>query len=455
MDSQSSKLRRIRVRSVKLDHPTGERVPTGTGAVIHRALAGMMGVLCALGIASQEALAQQPVQAVGKWTTMPYLMPINPVHVGLLHSGKVLIVAGSENVVAEHQQQISKAALWSLGGGDITKGTFTVLPNLLWDVFCNGWAFFPDGRCLVVGGTTQYDGFRGDPRTTVFDPITETFSQMQTMAHGRWYATVTVLGNGSLLTFSGLTETGQTDNQVEIYTVGQGWSTPFPANYTPFLYPWLHLLPNGKVVNSGGAPQTWMYDPANPAAKWQQIATTSLGVARNYGSSVLLPLLPSNNYAARVMILGGHPSPDQNNTANTEIIDFSQSNPQWVSSGNMPSGARGHANSVLLPSGKVFVQGGSAVNENAGTATFGADLFDPATNTWSSPNPGRCRLRQIPAPVPLSGAAAFRRDRVDGRFEPDTRYLRTTHRDLYASLPLRRQRQSGGKAGHYRRAGAD
>lgn len=32
---------------------------------------------------------------VGQWTTLPYQMPINPVHSALLNNGKVLIVSGS------------------------------------------------------------------------------------------------------------------------------------------------------------------------------------------------------------------------------------------------------------------------------------------------------------------------------------------------------------------------
>jgi hypothetical protein len=38
----------------------------------------------------------------------------------------------------------------------------------------------------------------------------------------------------------------------------------------------------------------------------------------------------------------------------------------------------------------------SAINENASTATLNADLFDPATNTWSSTNPGGAGKAQFP-----------------------------------------------------------
>jgi len=189
-------------------------------------------------------------------------MPINPIHEGLLHSGKVLVIAGSENNATEHRLKISKAAVWDLGGGNIGQGKITRTPDLTWDVFCNGWAFFPDGRCLVIGGTSQYAPFTGEPRTTVFDPLTGKFCEMQNMAHGRWYATGIVLPDGRIMAFSGRNENGVVNNQVEFYTVGSGWSTPLTAPFSPNLYPWLHVLPDGRVFNSGGSPNSNMFNPA-------------------------------------------------------------------------------------------------------------------------------------------------------------------------------------------------
>src|SRR5437016_14525560 len=51
--------------------------------------------LVALFLLTTTSVAQPNVQ--GQWTTLPYAMPINPVHVALLHTGKVLVVAGSGN----------------------------------------------------------------------------------------------------------------------------------------------------------------------------------------------------------------------------------------------------------------------------------------------------------------------------------------------------------------------
>src|SRR4029077_14791889 len=90
---------------------------------IRRAVTLLTISLGVLGAASEKALAQ--AQVTGQWVPLPYTMPINPIHMGLLHTGKVLIVAGSENNPTEHKLQLSKAAVWDLGGGNITQGTIT------------------------------------------------------------------------------------------------------------------------------------------------------------------------------------------------------------------------------------------------------------------------------------------------------------------------------------------
>ena len=127
------------------------------------------------------------------------------------------------------------------------------------------------------------------------------------MSDGRWYATAITLRDGRVMVFSGYDDTGGMNQTVELYTVGSGYSTPYNANWIAPLYPWLHLLPNGNVFYSGYTPMSWMFNPTNPARKMGSFAPTLFGFNRVYGNSVLLPLLPSNNYAPRVMILEAEP----------------------------------------------------------------------------------------------------------------------------------------------------
>ena len=122
-----------------------------------------------IAVHSQAVRAQQPA-AQGKWTTLPSQMPINPVHIALLHTGKVLVVAGSGNVAAQDE---------TIGGASgIPSPVHIIMQPLAWDMFCNGmvdpagWPLFDQRRHL------QYDPFHGQPRNAVFDPATGMFTDV-------------------------------------------------------------------------------------------------------------------------------------------------------------------------------------------------------------------------------------------------------------------------------------
>ena len=309
-------------------------------------------------------------------------MPINPIHAALLHNNKILIVAGSGNCPPTQAgcpsgppygpANESGAALLDLVAGTITPFSVT------WDMFCNGMIVLPDGRAFIDGGTINYNPFSGSVQASIFDPATNTFTNAQNMAHGRWYPTVTTLPDGRVMTFSGFDENGEiTNTTVEIYTVNSGWSPQYTANWTPPLYPRLHVLPNGNVFYSGETNVTQMFNPFNQ--EWTFVANTYYGLDREYGSSVLLPLTPANKYDPRVFIMGGgNPS-----TTTTELIDLGATTPAWTAGPNM-SQPRIEMNATLLPNGKVLAMGGSLNDEDTTTASLNADLYDPATNTFSS-----------------------------------------------------------------------
>jgi hypothetical protein len=111
---------------------------------------------------------------------------------------------------------------------------------------------------------------------------------------------------------------------------------------------------------------------------------------RTYGASVLLPLTPKNNYSPKVMIMGG----DNPATDSTELIDLSAAGTQisadcpnyapcWVQGPPMAQ-KRVEMEATILPNGKVLVDGGSAKDEDASTASLQAEIYDPATNSFSS-----------------------------------------------------------------------
>src|SRR5262249_61294015 len=93
--------------------------------------------------------AAQP-QLQGQWQTQANLMPINPVHVALMHNGKILVVSGSGNVAGNSNYQ---AGVWDPATGNFTSQGVTS------DMFCNGMSILPDARLLIAACTLQHHTF--------------------------------------------------------------------------------------------------------------------------------------------------------------------------------------------------------------------------------------------------------------------------------------------------------
>jgi len=349
----------------------------------------------------------------GLWSTLPQTMPINPVHAALLHTGKILIIQGSGNCPPQ-QAGCPQGPQYPQGAAllDLSNNSITTMPTT-WDMFCNGMSIMQDGRVLINGGTKGYGtlgvvGTQGDipftglPNASIFDPSSTSFIDIAPTAHGRWYPTLTELNDGTMMTTSGLNDTTGVDNNTSEIWNGQQWSAEIPgnpniANFPGFqfpLYPRMHLLPTGHIFYSAPSSATLDFNPTSDI--WTLVAWTIYpgqndpNGERTYGTSVLLPLTPQNNYSPKVMIMGG----DNPATNTTELIDLSPAGAQlsaacpnyapcWVQGPTM-SQSRVEMEATLLPNGTVLVDAGSAQDENPTTASLQAEIYDPVSNSFSS-----------------------------------------------------------------------
>ena len=337
-------------------------------------------VMGGLGDAGAQTCPANVPHVDGVWKTLPYQMPINPISATLLSNGHVLIVSGSEYDAYNDSSGYGnyRVAIWNPTG---TQGSSITVQNVNYDVFCSGTAVLPDGRPLIVGGTQANAYFTGDNRASIFNPITNQLPQSESMANGRWYATATALGDGRIAAFSGADPNEAPNKTVEIYNLasaGVGWSSPTTVPFTPPLYPRMELLPNNTVFFTGQGygvtTHSWIFNPSS--GSWQQSASTTSN--REYGSAVILPLLPPN-YTPRIMNFGGgNPA-----TPSTEIINLSTTSPSWSSGPNMSTG-RLEMNAVILPNGKILAEGGSVNDEVPDTPGKHANLYNPTSNTFSS-----------------------------------------------------------------------
>jgi hypothetical protein len=78
-------------------------------------------------------------------------MRVNAVHAVLLHTGEVLIVAGSGNDTGAFNAGHFESVIW-----DPRTNTFEKIKTPS-DMFCGGHAILPDGKVLIAGGTTRYE----------------------------------------------------------------------------------------------------------------------------------------------------------------------------------------------------------------------------------------------------------------------------------------------------------
>ncbi len=140
-------------------------------------------------------------------------------------------------------------------------------------------------------------------------------------------------------------------------------------------YPTATLLPNGKVLVTGGAGGEWelsaeVYDPATETWTATGSMSGSLRTARRLHTATLL----SNG---KVLAAGGGSTSGL--LSSTELYD--PISEKWTPTGSM-STARWLHTATLLPDGKVLVAGGCG--ENYPHRLSSTELYDPVAGTWSA-----------------------------------------------------------------------
>ncbi|CAN5360971.1 hypothetical protein BH20ACT5_BH20ACT5_06520 [soil metagenome] len=116
-------------------------------------------------------------------------------------------------------------------------------------------------------------------------------------------------------------------------------------------------------------------DPVPQAAGWE--TTGSLAVARERAAAVLLG-------DGSVMMMGGRNCGSFGCVFPTRVERYDPTRGTWSFAGHLSTG-RSALRAVVLGNGKVLAIGGlDTFDGSLGGASRNADLYDPATNTWSS-----------------------------------------------------------------------
>lgn len=347
------------------------------------------------------------LSSTGSWAVLPFDSQVLAVHAAVLPTGKVLFFAGSGNSAVrfadpnfgDTTRGFWASVVWDPSVEPGSAQTSFFHPDTLRDpagrpvdFFCGGDTFTAAGNVLAAGGTASYPGlghgFFGRPDAAIFDVHTQQWSHRPEMAHGRWYPTLLTTGDGELLAAAGLSETSAGNPTLELYSSPtNAWQqlNRVPAVPQLPLYAHLLLLADGSVFFTGGRmDDTNVVSPGQITIQNDPVGyTPHTGLrdpaSRNQSASVLLP--PAQNQ--QVMILGGGPG-DQTDATNTcDIIDLTAATPSFHPAASMQF-PRMHLNAVLLPDRTVLVVGGARRREDKMQASVAAEVYDPATDHWTT-----------------------------------------------------------------------
>jgi len=276
----------------------------------------------------------------------------------LLSNGKVLIAGGANDT----EGVLSSAELY-----DPTAGTFTPTGSMTDWRYEHTATLLPSGKVLMAGGATDSNG-NFVTSAELYDPTTGTFTPTGSMTTVRYQHTATLLSNGTVLIAGGDDGSLQGLSSAELYDPTAGTFTLTTGSMTTVR--WLHtatLLSNGKVLIAGGTLENGegslssaeLYDPT---AGTFTLTTRSMTVGRDQHTATLL----SNG---KVLIAGPISAELYDPTAGTFTLTGSMT--YW----------RYEDTATLLPSGKVLMAGG-AFDSNSNLVTS-AELYDPTTGTFT------------------------------------------------------------------------
>lgn len=277
-----------------------------------------------------------------------------------------------------------------------------------------------DGRLLIVGGMYFDGGYNFNVRSAeVFNPSTQTFSSV-TSPFNEYSAghTATLLNDGKVMVFY--------ENHTEVYDpVNNNWQIKSSSSDTRSGHEVVKFS-DGKVFVFGGdysmTASTELYDPildiwtvktsmatasrVNMATAFDSVTddvyaiggedmlsgfATDILEKYSYVSDAWVALssmsVPRTGHTAtwllndKILVIGGHDYGSSTTYSSIEIYD--PISDTWQSGAPM-SQPRSNHQAVLLNDGRVVVYGGGTDGGDPALYRESVEIYDPATDTWSS-----------------------------------------------------------------------
>ncbi|KAI1496159.1 hypothetical protein F5X99DRAFT_425048 [Biscogniauxia marginata] len=328
-----------------------------------------------------------PPTSQGQWD-VTIAMPIVPVAGALTESGDVIFWSAYLPDTFGGGSGQTETSIWTPSSQSVTERLVT---NTQHDMFCPGISLDANGRIVVTGGNDN-------KKTSIYDPSSLGWEAAAPLNIGRGYQSSATLADGRIFTIGGSWSGGRGGKNGEIYNSASNTWTLLPGcEVSPMLtndaqdsggvyrsdnHAWLFAYKSNSIFQAGPSRNMNWYNVSG-SGSWTAAGTRASDTDSMCGDATMFD-------AVNGLILTAGGSPDYQNsdaTPNAHLIQLGAVNARPAVTALPPmSHARAFANAVALPDGRVLVVGGQARAEpfTDTTPVFAAELFDPATRTWSA-----------------------------------------------------------------------
>lgn len=302
----------------------------------------------------------------GSWSAVvPW--PLIAIHAVLLPEGRVLTYGTDTN---GRQTGFFTYDVWDPAAGFGPLAHLTLPNGTGTDIFCGSQLVLPhSGGGVLLAGGDNWTGTgttnTGNNDSNIFDSSINMLARGADMNRARWYSTATTLANGETYVQGG---SGGGDRP-EIRSAAGVFRLLGNADTSAldWVYPRNFVAPDGRVFGYDSNGVMYYVDPSGVGS----VTVVGQLPAANRGSDASAAMFRPG----RILQFGGA-------SKAAVVIDITGVTPVVTPTQSMSSQRR-LSTATLLADGKVLATGGSEVwNQLVGVNTA-AEIWDPATGTWT------------------------------------------------------------------------
>ena len=324
------------------------------------------------GVTTKDAPATIPANAsVGGAWSPSRRWPLIAIHAALLPDGRVMSFGTTET---GKQTGLFNYDVWDAAAARVDEGHMTLPNGTSTDLFCSAQTLLPDsGKLFIAGGDRYVNGATtntANPNTTQFDYQSNTLTRGPDMRRPRWYSSTLAMPDGRIYIQGG--SSGTDYAEMRNLDNSQSLLSASSTSELDYWYPRNFVASDGRVFGIDVAGRMYFMDTADTG--YLERAGNVVSDFMGAGSSAVL-------YApGEVLQIGG-------NSPRSAKVDFRGPLPVVTETARLSS-KRYWVTGTVLPDGKVLATGGSAVDNQLNGVNNSAELWNPATGTWTVGNAG-------------------------------------------------------------------